>query len=267
MNEMNNQEPWTDIFKKCLGDLKEKNPRLSLSQLASKVDMARSTLNDHCNSRNGASRPNLDTYIKVVLESGNISMFFEALTAYDDKLAKNLKTVLSVSSAEKDAVIPTNELETVLDDRSTFIAYISASNSKGVNKRTLAHILGNKGQPAINALVARKLVFIDGDSFKVKDPTVLVRSFESIKHHLTTYADYYKPHHVGQGRNYAASLSSSLNDAGIKASQDAHRAFHETMKNIMRNPDFEGNTPSFSVAFCDTFTDIDFDPNDGGELQ
>lgn len=267
MNETTNQESWTGIFKKCLEDLKEKNPKLSLSQLASKVDMARSTLNDHCNSKSGASKPNLDNYIKVVLESGNIAMFFEALSAYDNKLAKHLKNVLSVSSSEKDAMIATNELENVLDDRSVFIAYILASNEKGVSKKTIAHILGSKGQTAMNGLIAKNLVFEDGDFFKVKNPTILIRSFESIKHHLTTYADYYKPHHVGTERNYVFSLSGSLNAEGLKAMQEANKVSHEIMKNIMRNPQYDGNTPAFAVGFSDTFTDISFDPDDRGDLQ
>jgi len=267
MNEMSNQESWTDIFKKCLGDLKDKNPRLILSQLASKVDMARSTLNDHCNSKKGASKPNLDNYIKVVLESGNVAIFFEALSAYDDKLASSLKRTLGVSSTEKNAEIASSELETILEDRSIFIAYILASNDQGINKKALLHILGTKANSAINSLMARNLAFEEGDCYKLNHSVNLIRSFESAKHHLTTYADYYKPHHAGTGRNYVMSLTSSLNDEGVKAVQEANKVLHETLKNIMRNPKFEGKTPTFSVAFCDTFTDISFDPNDGGDLQ
>lgn len=264
---MSNQEAWTDIFKKCLCDLKEKNSKLSISQLATKVNVARSTLSDHINSKTGAAKPNLDNYIKVILESGNVAMFFEALSAYDENLSKHLKNVLSVSSTEKNATIATEELETTLEDRSLFVAYILASNDKGISIRALSHILGNKAQTAMNGLIARNLAFEDGAYFKVKNPTILIRSFESIKHHLTTYADYYKPHHAGTGRNYVVSLTSSLNDEGIKAVQEANKVLHETLKNIMRNPKFEGNTPAFSVAFCDTFTDINFDPDNKGELQ
>jgi hypothetical protein len=49
--------------------------------------------------------------------------------------------------------------------------------------------------------------------------------------------------------------------------QEANKVLHQTVKDIMRNQDFEGNTPTFSVAFCDTFTDTNFDPDDRGELQ
>jgi hypothetical protein len=267
MNEMSNQEAWTDIFKKCLCDLKEKNSKLSISQLASKVNVARSTLSDHINSKTGATKPNLDNYIKVILESGNVAMFFEALSAYDENLSKHLKNILSVSTTKKNAAIATEELETTLEDRSLFLAYILASNDKGISIKTLAHILGNKAQTAMNALIARDLAFEDSKVFKVNNPTFLIRSFESVKHHLTTYADYYKPHHAGTGRNYAVSLTGSLNTEGIKAVQEANKVLHQTVKDIMRNPVFEGNTPTFSVAFCDTFTDINFDPDNNGELQ
>ena len=63
------------------------------------------------------------------------------------------------------------------------------------------------------------------------------------------------------------SLTNSLNDEGIKAVQEANKILHETVKDVMRNPKFAGNIPTFSVAFCDTFTDINFDPEHIGELQ
>jgi Holliday junction resolvase RusA-like endonuclease len=267
MNEMTNQEAWTDIFKKCLCDLKEKNSKMSISQLATKINVARSTLIDHINAKAGATKPNLDNYIKVILESGNVSMFFDALSAYDDTLSKHLKNVLSVSATKPNAAVATEELETILEDRSLFIAYILASNDKGISIKTLAHILGNKAQTTINSLITRGLASEHSKALKVNNATFLIRSFESVKHHLTTYADYYKPHHAGTGRNYAVSLTGSLNAEGIKAVQEANKVLHQTVKDIMRNQDFEGNTPTFSVAFCDTFTDTNFDPDDRGELQ
>jgi len=267
MNEMSNQDQWTDIFKKCLTDLKEKNAKLSISQLASKINVARSTLSDHINSKPGATKPNLDNYIKVILESGNVSMFFEALAAYDESLSKNLKEVLKISATKNNAAIATEELETILDDRSLFIAYILASNENGITLRALNHILGNKAQTAINTLIARGLGFEENRTFKLHNPTYLIRSFEGIKHHFSTYAEFYKPHHVGTGRNYAMSLTNSLNTEGIKAVQEANKILHETVKEIMRNPKYAGNIPTFSVAFCDTFTDINFDPENKGELQ
>lgn len=267
MNEMSNQEPWTGIFKKCLTDLKEKNAKLSISQLASKINVARSTLSDHINSKAGATKPNLDNYIKVILESGNVTMFFEALSAYDENLAKGLKNTLKISSTEKNAMIATDELETLLEDRSLFIAFILASNDLGIKKNALMHILGSKALPAMKSLITRGLAFEENESFKLHNSVNLIRSFESAKHHLTTYSEYYKPHHAGTGRNYVISMTSSLNSKGLAASQEALKVLHETLKNIYRNPEMQGEIPSFTVAFCDTFTDINFDPDDKGERQ
>ncbi len=267
MNEMSNQEPWTGIFKKCLTDLKEKNTKLSISQLASKINVARSTLSDHINSKACATKPNLDNYIKVILESGNVGMFFEALSAYDDNLAKGLKSTLKISSTEKNAMIATDELETLLEDRSLFIAFILASNDLGIKKSVLVHILGSKALPAINSLISRGLAFEENEEFKLHDSVNLIRSFESAKHHLTTYSEFYKPHHAGTGRNYVISMTSSLNNKGIMATQEAYKVLHETLKNIYRNSEMQGETPSFAVGFCDTFTDINFDPENKGELQ
>lgn len=142
-----------------------------------------------------------------------------------------------------------------------------ASNDQGISKKTLLHILGNKALTAMNGLITRNLAYEQNDIYKINNSVNLIRSFESARHHLITYADYYKPHHAGTGRNYVISLTSSLNDEGIKAVQEANKRLHEELKNIMRDPKFEGKTPTFSVAFCDTFTDISFDSNDGGKLQ
>ena len=85
----------------------------------------------------------------------------------------------------------------------------------------------------------------------------IVRSFESAKHHLSTYAQHYKPSHVGSNTNYIHSLSEGLSEAGKRAMQQAHKRFHEEMRQIMRDPANIGDIPSFSVAFCDTFTSND----------
>lgn len=131
----------------------------------------------------------------------------------------------------------------------------------------LKHILGAKAIPAINGLISRGLAYEDNDTLKLHNAVNLIRSFESAKHHLATYAEFYKPHHAGTGRNYVISMTSSLNDKGIKAHQEAFKKLHETLIKIYRDPELQGETPSFGVAFCDTFTDVNFDPEDNGERQ
>ena len=43
------------------------------------------------------------------------------------------------------------------------------------------------------------------------------RSFEHIKHYLSTYAHFYRPEYVGRERNYIQSQTQTLNAEGIRA--------------------------------------------------
>jgi hypothetical protein len=108
----------------------------------------------------------------------------------------------------------------------------------------------------------------EGEFFRpINENEVLVRSFESVKRHLKTYAEHCKVEHVGKTRNYVHSLTDGLSIEGVEKVQALHRNFHSDLKEVMRNENNLGPIPMFSVAFCDTFTGINFEHNTNGVLQ
>ena len=257
-----NLKTWDGMLSKCIADLKEKFPRSNDGQIADKIDMARPTFNRIKNER---KLPTLTNIIKLIIGSGNSEILSEAISLLDHGLGKSLEDALSVSLHEKNKILANYELESLLDNRDHFVAYLLASMPNGTDGIQLTEVLGNSGAESINALISKNVVKAENERYLLTRPGTIVRSFDSVKKHLSTYARHYKTSHVGKERNYAHSLSEGLNENGVKMAQAAHRRFHEEMQKIYRDEKNRGDIPSFSVAFCDTFTSIKSNDNDLNE--
>ncbi len=248
----NLKESWPGIFQKCLNDLKNKYPSFSESQLADKIDVNRSTLN---RIKNEGKLPTLDNLIKIVLGSGNSEMLTDAIKIFDSSLGNKLSDILSVSLKEDNKIPVDSELERILNDRDVFVVYLLASLKEGTTLNQIKTVLGSKGEQALSTLKKHNLIENTKEqNLRVIKNGILVRSFESVKHHLSTYAAFYKPSHVGRKRNYAYSLSDGLNLDGLRKMQEIQKQCHEAMREVFRDEKYKGDIPSFSVGFCDTFT-------------
>ena len=115
------------------------------------------------------------------------------------------------------------------------------------------------GLGSLKTLESKGILKEESNVFRpINESEVLVHSFDSIKRHLKTYGEHYKSEHVGKNRNYVHSLTDDLSIEGVEKVQAVHRKFHSELKEVMRNENNLGPIPMFSVAFCDTFTGIDF---------
>ncbi len=258
MNLQEGLKTWEEILSKCITDLKDKYPRLNDGQIADKIDIPRATFN---RIKNEQKLPRLDNLIKVIIGSGNTGILSDAIALLDKGLGQKLKGALSVALQEENKILANVELESLLENRDVFVAYLLADMPKGTDKIQLVEVLGNSGLEAIKSLIKKEIAEERNDRFYLKTQGTLIRSFDSIKHHLNTYSRFYKTEHVGKERNYAHSLSDGLNTQGIKKVQEAHRRLHEELQKIYRDENNRGDIPSFSVAFCDTFTSIDSENN------
>ena len=249
---------WEKMLSKCISDLREKYPRFNDGQIADKISMSRPTFNRLVK---GQKTPRIDNVLKMVLGSGNQKILGDVVSLFDEHLGNSLKTTLSVALREENKIFTHGELENLLDDRDVFVAYLLASNQGGTDSFQLTEALGNSSKSAINTLLKKGIVKEEKNRYIVANKGTLVRSFDSIKRHLTTYSRFYNPEHVGKERNYVHSLTEGLNIEGVKKVQAAHKKLHEQLQEIYRDPANKGNLPSFSVAFCDTFTSINNDQN------
>lgn len=264
MNLQGSLKTWEELLSKCITDLKDRYPRLNDGQIADKIDIPRATFN---RIKNEQKLPRLDNLIKVVIGSGNSEILSEAISLLDKGLGEAMKQTLSVTLQEENKILANEELETLLDNRDVFVAYLLADMPNGTDKTQLVEVLGNSGLEAIKTLFNKGVVKEENERFFLNKNGTLVRSFDSVKHHLSTYARFYKTEHVGKERNYALSLTDGLSKEGLKKVQDAHRRFHQELQNIYRDETNRGDIPSFSVAFCDTFTSIESEQQAKEELQ
>ena len=244
---------WTGIIEKCLRDLQGRFPNLSQGQIADKLSIPRSTLNRLVNE---GKKPQLDTLIKIVVGSDNSNLLQRAVSSLDNELGDSLRKIFEVSYSDKGTSHPSEELEKLLDDGDLLIVYLLTSLDNGTTREQVIEVLGNTGIELLNLLLKRNLVREESGKFNLIQKTRLIRSFESLKRHISTYAKHYKPSHVGKNRNYIQTTMDGLNEEGLKAIQEAHKELHRRTTEIFSNPKFKGDIPSFSVAFCDTFTSV-----------
>ncbi|MBT3982269.1 MAG: hypothetical protein HOE90_13005 [Bacteriovoracaceae bacterium] len=254
---------WEEVVSACLGTLKQRFPSFSDSQLADKIKIPRSTFN---RLQNETKKPKLDTYLKIITGSGMVELLPNALAYYDKDLGESLEGVLEVSLQEDNKKLTDQEFEDLLESRECFVAYLLADTEQGTDQLEVTSVLGAPGLESMKHLVLKGLIKETDGRFHVVDKKTIVRSFESVRHHLTTYAKHYKTEHIGKQRNYVHSVSDGMNKNGIKALQEAHRKFHKEVQQIIRNTENRGDIPMFSVGFCDSFTPME-NSNEKGELQ
>lgn len=168
-----------------------------------------------------------------------------------------MTNALSVSLEEKEKLLVNEKLEYALSNKSSFVVFFLANNEKGTDEKEIMGILGKSGIEAVNILIRKELIKKENNRYYVINQGILIRTFESLKHHLKTYSDFYNLSHVGKERNYIYSLSDRLNLTGVKKVQSAYRKFHKELQEIYRDESNGGDIPSFSVGFADTFNSIE----------
>ena len=248
---------WESIFSYSLKKLKNESHHLSESQLAKKINIPRATLNRLFNS--DYSKPQVDTFIKIIVGAGLDKYLKTALNNFDSGFGNSIYEAMKIGLTQKHIQMTSQELEDALEDPTLFICYILSKSSSGITKMQLTNVLGQKGLSAAEKLQQYKLVKINEGKVVATSEGNLLRSFSHIKVHLPTYAKYYKKEHVGKSRNYVHTLTEGLSKEGLKQLHLAHKEFHNKIQTIIRNPQYQGAIPAFSVAFCDSFTTKDFD--------
>jgi len=259
-------ETWDQILAKCLNDLKTRYTRYNESQIADEVGIARATFNRIANSK---KLPRLSNIIKLLIGSGNSSILEQAMALHDKELAPLLKTTMAISFEQENKIVFDEMLEKLFEDRDVFVTYMMASTNDGVSKQNLINVLGNVGLEAVSVLLDKNVIYeIDG-VYKTTSNAMVVRSFDSVKKHLSTYARFYKTEHVGMNWNYVHSYSNGRNLEGVAKIRDIHRRYHKEIQEAFNDKSLEGDIPYFSVGFCDSFTSIDLHqiPSDQGLIQ
>ena len=239
-----------EIFSYCLAALYKKYPEKSEVQLAEMIKIPRSTLNRH---NNHFMQPRLDTLIKVMVASGNANLMEKSIGLFDGKVLDAIKGVFQVVNTQKDKFFCDQDLEDLFEDRDLFVTYLLTLAEFGTNKESVVNVLGGAGLEALQILISKNLIEEFKDHYHAVEKKVIIRSFDSTRYHLATYAKHYKVQHIGKGLNFIHSFTEGLNSKAIPKMQDIHRRFTEEIKSFMQDHSNFGEIPYFSVGFCDSF--------------
>ena len=118
--------------------------------------------------------------------------------------------------SQNDREFTSKELEDKLRSPSLFVTYVLSKADDGISLHVLESILGTEATKAVSELIKLELIDeIDG-IIRIENKKSISRSFEHIKHHLSTYAHFYRPEHVGRERNYIQSQTQTLNAEGLR---------------------------------------------------
>ena len=242
---------WENLFNKCVSDIKGIHPGFNDGQIAKLMGISRATFN---RMKNEPRTPQLENMIKLIIGSNNIGLLGQAVNLIESGLGEKLRNAMEVSLNEKEVIAETKKLETLFENREVFVTYLLCSKNNGTSRDEVVTTLGSLGEDALKILIEKNIIFSFENKYFLRQKGNTVRSFDSIKFHLPTYARFYHQSHVGQEKNYVHSLSEGLNANGLKATSLAHKEFHKRIQEIYRDPQYQGDIPAFSVAFCDTFT-------------
>lgn len=243
--------PWSESIRECLDRFKQRYPRLSEGQIARKIGLPQSTLNRIVND---PAKPRLDTVIKIVLNTGNGDKLSDVLNDYDNRLGDKIKNAIAAADRADNINVTPAEVEEILNDPDLFVAHLLCQSQNGITKGVLVGVLGTNGLEAVDKLIGHGLVERRNDRYFSTKVGHVVRSFDHIKRHLSTYAKFYKPSHVGRDRNYVHSHTDFLTKEAIAKLQEAHREFSSKVIDILDDKRNQGDLPVFSVGFMDTFT-------------
>ena len=244
---------WSEILSKCLSDLRNRYPEESDTSLAEHIGLSRATYNRIKNEKN---LPRIDNIIKIIIGSGNIDFLSTALSFHSKDLAETIGNVLEVALKEKQKISPSVALQRKLKDSDYFISYLLCSMSKGVSIKVVKEIIGSKAENIISDFLDFDLIFCHNDKYHLKASGVTVRRFDEFKSHITTYAKYYSPQHVGKKRNYCHSLTEGMNQTGLDKVREAHKKLHQECQSILRDSKYHGDIPYFTIAYCDSFSTL-----------
>lgn len=239
------------VMDKCMETLKARNPYLSNNQIAAKhgiSNAAFSRIKNHNYS-------NLDAVFKVTMAAGgNIKDILTIIETVNKNLAETLKKRYEVVSKSNGSFAGT-ELEALLLDATDFIAYTLSALPGGADEKLLLDCLGRAGISAIKKLCDKGVVCDKNGTFYATGEKITCRSWGHGKHHISTYARFYRPDDLTPGRGYIHSYTLKLNWKGMDELQKVHRDFHEKIAAIKANKELEDRIPAFSIGLTDSLVE------------
>ena len=161
------------------------------------------------------------------------------------------------------------DLNTLLQDKISYIIYKLAANNCGTNVQTIKDIFGLTGLLKLNELINKNWIIADINNpeilhAKEKNFTIDLALAQNLTHSLL---DFYKPNDVQKGYNLFYSLSEGLNEVGIKAVKEIEKNAVKKIYEIMSNKEFQGEIPYFTIMISEVLGLTPNNDSNTGVLQ
>lgn len=159
-----------------------------------------------------------------------------------------------------DRSVSNEELESIImEDDFTTIAFIIASDARGVNEDYLVEVGGFLLVNAANKLVENKILKIE-NGFYVSaifenSSNTFAWSNSKVGQVIKAVNNYFDSTHSGQNRNYRFLLTLTGNKKCVRNMYDRIDNFCKELSEECRRPENQGNIPIFFNTTMDTFTD------------
>lgn len=240
-----------ETLKKVVFSYLEKNPGLSVRSLAQQSGCGRYFLSKIVDDEVPQSLDANKVLLLAKFLSGKNSLK-EIASAFDGQIKEELTKIFQVDFGQnKSYSNKTSDLD--LYDSNEYLVLVLCTLSCGTTKKVIANVLGEQGISILMAYLHAEIIVEKKSRFFLADGTDFYTSLKIFKHHLSTYARYYNPDHIGQERNYLHVETQGLNRQGLKLAQSYHRELHEKLVQLKRDPALRGEIPWFSVGMMDTF--------------
>ncbi len=160
----------------------------------------------------------------------------------------------------------TNELNTLFQDKLSYIIYKMAANKCGTSIEEVKNALGLVGLKKLNDLLTRNWIEAFGTRLHAKQKNFSVDL--ALAHELShALVDMYKPCDVKQGLNLFYSLSEGMNEEGIKRIKEIEKEAVKKIYDLMNTEDMQGTIPYFALVVSDVMGPTPNDEIPTGVLQ
>ncbi|OUR95250.1 hypothetical protein A9Q84_15520 [Halobacteriovorax marinus] len=230
----------------------KRNKHASFNSLAKKSKVGASTIR-RIHSKTLKGDPSPHTVLNLASALTNETNFNKLISMFDGELGDYLKEAFSLYSQTATTHAYKHELNEVLKDQMSYMAYKMAANRTGVSKFTLVEEFGNLGLARMQKLRDLGFVFEEEGIFHATEKNFSV-DYKVASAHLPDLVKSYRPEELEKGRNIFYTLSETINEDGIKQIKDIQREAVEKIYAVLNSPYYEGDLHYFTLNLADTLT-------------
>ena len=146
-----------------------------------------------------------------------------------------------------------NDLNSLFQDKTTYIIYKLAANQCGTTLEEVKNIFGLMGLQKLSELIEKNWIIADeNDQERLHAREKNFSVDLALAHQLThSLVDFYKPRDVEHGFNLFYSLSEGMNEEGIKKIKEVEKEAVKKIFDLMNNQENQGTIPYYAVVLSD----------------